>query len=58
VCGYYYKGYSGDYDGYKKISPDQYECSKCGFFYEEHIKYSLEKQAFNYKKYLKERRLK
>jgi len=38
-----YEGFYED-DG-EQTSPDQGECSHCGFFWEEHIKHSLREQA-------------
>lgn len=54
VCGKFtYKEWPGDYDGGKKTSPDCGCCSSCKFQYEEHIKYSFEKQINNYRENIK-----
>ena len=49
-----YKETEGEYDipdesGAKKLSPKTGYCESCGFYYSEHINYSLEQQVKRFK---------
>lgn len=60
VCGHKtYREEEGLYDAEewgqgKKLTPDEGNCSHCGFIYQEHFDYPFEKQAKKYKEFLKE----
>ena len=41
--------WGGNYDGFKKVSPDYGKCHLCGFTWEEHVDYSVQQQAKKYK---------
>jgi len=57
VCGHFtYEKHAGKYEGYIKVTSKWGRCSICGFFYEQHIKHSLEEQAKKYKKLYIDRR--